>query len=269
MKLPATKIVCTIGPASDSPPVVAELIRHGMSVARFNFSHGKHETHARAIEVVREEARRQGRHVAILQDLQGPKIRLGRFGQGRVVLKKGADFTLTTGHVRGDETVCGVDYRGCPRDVRPGGPDPPQGRGRAALVRTVSGVTCGAVSSRGGGGDRQGVNLPDGKIAAFLDEEGPGRPEVRTRLGVDYVALSFVRSARRPGLVRAIRAAGKRVPVIAKLEKPQALRTSTGSCPRRFRDGRAGRPRGGDHARGRPPSPAADHHGRRSPPGST
>lgn len=231
MKLPATKIVCTIGPASDSPPVVAELIRHGMSVARFNFSHGKHETHARAIEVVREEAWRQGRHVAILQDLQGPKIRLGRFGQGRVVLKKGADFTLTTGHVRGDETICGVDYEGLPADVRPGDRILLKDGAVRLSVRTVSGrqVRC-RVEQGGEVADRQGVNLPDGKVSLpSLTRKDRDDLKFGLGLGVDYVALSFVRSAEDVrGLVRAIRAAGKRVPVIAKLEKPQALENLDG-----------------------------------------
>jgi pyruvate kinase len=226
MKLPATKIVCTIGPASDSPSVIGELIRHGMSVARFNFSHGKHETHARAIEAVREEARRQGRHVAILQDLQGPKIRLGRFGQGSVVLRRGADFTLTTGHVRGDETICGVDYAGLPGDVRPGDRILLKDGAVRLSVRSVSGknVRC-RVEQGGAVGDRQGVNLPDGKVSLpSLTRKDRDDLAFGRGLGGDYVALSFVRSAEDVrGLVRAIRAAGKRVPVIAKLEKPQAL----------------------------------------------
>ncbi len=226
MRLPATKIVCTIGPASESPSVIAGMIRHGMSVARFNFSHGAHEAHARSIGAVRAEARRQGRHVAILQDLQGPKIRLGRFREGRVVLERGADFTLTTGHVCGDGSVCGVDYDGLPKDVRPGDRILLRDGAVRLSVRSVSGrnVRC-RVEQGGEVGDRQGVNLPDGKVSLpSMTRKDRDDLAFGLSLGVDYVALSFVRSAEDVrGLVRAIRAAGKSVPVVAKLEKPQAL----------------------------------------------
>ena len=94
-----------------------ELIHAGVDLFRVNFSHGTHEEHARAIKLVRAEARKQGRHVAILQDLQGPKIRLGRFKGGGAVLQRGAEFTLTTGRVEGDATISGVDYEGLPADV--------------------------------------------------------------------------------------------------------------------------------------------------------
>ncbi|MBE0602429.1 MAG: pyruvate kinase [Deltaproteobacteria bacterium] len=231
MRLPATKIVCTIGPASESPSVIAELIRHGMSVARFNFSHGTHEWHARVIDAVRAEARRQGRHVAILQDLQGPKIRLGCFKGGKVVLQRGSDFTLTTGHVTGDESICGVDYAGLPADVRPGDRILLRDGAVRLAVRSVSGrnVRCRVVQG-GAVGDRQGVNLPDGKVSLpSMTRKDRKDLAFGLGLGVDYVALSFVRSAEDVRkLVRAIRAAGKKVPVIAKLEKPQALENLDG-----------------------------------------
>ena len=231
MRFPATKIVCTIGPASESPSVIADMIRQGMSVARFNFSHGKQEWHARAIAAVRAEARRQGRHVAILQDLQGPKIRLGRFKGGAVVLQRGADFTLTTGHVCGDASICGVDYAGLPGDVRPGDRILLKDGAVRLAVRSVSGrnVRC-RVEQGGSVGDRQGVNLPDGKVSLpSMTRKDRKDLAFGLDLGVDCVALSFVRSAKDVrGLVRAIRAAGKDVPVIAKLEKPQALENLDG-----------------------------------------
>ena len=231
MRLPATKIVCTIGPASDSPSVIADLVRHGMSVARFNFSHGKQETHARAIEAVRAEARRQGRHVAILQDLQGPKIRLGRFQGGGVVLRRGSIFTLTTGHVAGDESICGVDHEGLPADVHPGDRILLKDGAVRLSVQSVSGkrVRC-RVEQGGAVGDRQGVNLPDGKVSLpSMTRKDRKDLAFGMELGVDCVALSFVRSAEDVrGLVRAIRAAGKDIPVVAKLEKPQALENLDG-----------------------------------------
>lgn len=231
MRLPATKIVCTIGPASDSPSVIAGMIRQGMSVARFNFSHGKQEWHAQAVEIVRAEARKQGRHVAILQDLQGPKIRLGRFKEGSVVLWRGAEFTLTTGHVTGDGTICGVDYEGLPADVRRGDRILLKDGAVRLTVRLVSGrrILC-RVEQGGTVGDRQGVNLPDGKVSLpSMTRKDRRDLAFGLQLGVDFVALSFVRSAGDVReLLRAVRAAGKDVPVVAKLEKPQALENLEG-----------------------------------------
>ena len=226
MRLPATKIVCTIGPASASPSVIAALIRQGMSVARFNFSHGTHEGHARAIAAVREEARRQGRHVAILQDLQGPKIRLGRFAGGGAFLRRGAVFTLATGNVPGNGTIGGVDYPGFPDDVRPRDTILlNDGNVRLAVLEvSARRVRC-RVTQGGKVGDRSGVNLP-GREVSLPSLTRKDRKDLVFGLGldVDYVALSFVRSAEDVrGMVRAIRAAGKEVPVVAKLEKRQAL----------------------------------------------
>src|SRR3954470_10205221 len=95
-EMPRAKIVCTLGPASASPERIGELIDAGMSVARLNFSHGSHEDHARTLQIVRAEADRRGRAVAALLDLQGPKIRVGRFAEGQVTLKPGAEFTIST-----------------------------------------------------------------------------------------------------------------------------------------------------------------------------
>ncbi len=231
MRLPATKIVCTIGPASASSSVLADLVRRGMSVARFNFSHGTHDWHARAIAAVRAEARRQGRHVAVLQDLQGPKIRLGRFAGGGAVLPRGASFALTTGHVTGNRSICSVDYAGLPADVRPGDLILLNDGIVRLSVQAVSGrrVRC-RVLQGGGVGDRQGVNLPEREVSLpSLTRKDRNDLAFGLGLGVDYVALSFVRSAEDVrGLVRAIRTAGKDVPVIAKLEKRQALENLDG-----------------------------------------
>ena len=115
-----TKIVGTLGPASCTPEVIAALIRAGLDVARVNFSHGDHRDHASLIRIVREEARKQERAVGILQDLQGPKIRTGRFTDGKVELKEGNEFTITTRDVPGDVRVVSTTYKSLPRDVKPG-----------------------------------------------------------------------------------------------------------------------------------------------------
>jgi pyruvate kinase len=231
MRLPATKIVCTIGPASASPRVVAELIRRGMSVARLNFSHGTHEEHARIVSVVREEARRLGRHVAVLQDLQGPKIRLGRFRGGGAMLRRGRPFTLTTDDIVGSDAAARVDHAGFPMDVRPGDLVLLNDGAVRLSVRSIAGrqVRCSVVQG-GGVGDRQGVNLPGREVSLpSLTRKDRADLAFGLRLGVDYMALSFVRSAGDVrSLLRAIRSAGGKVPVIAKLEKRQALENLDG-----------------------------------------
>ena len=226
MRLPATKIVCTIGPASASPQVLSDLMRRGMSVARLNFSHGSHEEHERLIRAVRAEAARLGRHVAILQDLQGPKIRLGRFRGGRAVLPRGAEFTLTTEPVTGDASIGAVDYPGLPGDVRPG--DDILLCDGIVRLRVLSvgrrRVKC-RVTQGGAVADRRGVNLPGREVSLpSLTRKDREDLEFGLAHGVDFAALSFVRTADDVrGLVRKIRASGREVPVIAKLEKRQAL----------------------------------------------
>src|SRR5215510_2348560 len=101
--MPRAKIVCTLGPASSTPERIGELIDAGMSVARLNFSHGTHEDHAKTLANVRAEADRRGKAIAALLDLQGPKIRVGKFANGQVDLKPGAEFTITTEPCTGDE----------------------------------------------------------------------------------------------------------------------------------------------------------------------
>jgi len=115
-----TKIVCTIGPASDSPEMIERLIKAGMDVARLNFSHGTHEGHAEKIRIIRETADRLGRTVAILTDIAGPKIRVGEISRGSVELKKGRNFILTDLPVPGDEKEVSVTYQDLPKLVRRG-----------------------------------------------------------------------------------------------------------------------------------------------------
>ena len=226
MRLPAVKIVCTIGPATAGRDVLSSLIREGMSVARLNFSHGTHEWHGKVIARVRREAASLGRHVAIMQDLQGPKIRLGRFSGGKAVVGRGSAFTLTTRRVDGDSSVASVDHPGFPGDVS---------RGDAVLlndgivrlaVREVRGkdVLC-RVQEGGMLEDRKGVNIPGREVSlpSLTRKDGEDLAFGLSR-GVDFVALSFVRRAEDVrDLKGRIRRAGKEVPVIAKLEKAQAL----------------------------------------------
>jgi pyruvate kinase len=223
---PATRIVCTIGPSSRRPATIAALVAAGMSVARLNFSHGTHEEHARAAAAVRREARRAGRFVAVLQDLQGPKIRLGTFAGGKAALERGARFTLTTEPVSGNAAVASVSHRGLPGDVRPGDEIRINDGLVRLKVRSVKGSRVACTVLEGGEiGDRKGINLPGRDVSLpSMTRKDAADLAFGLSIGVDFVALSFVRTAADVlGLKRRIRAAGADTPVIAKLEKAQAV----------------------------------------------
>lgn len=220
------KIVCTLGPATSSPERVRELVDAGMDVARLNFSHGSHADHERAYLRVRRASDESGRGVGILADLQGPKIRLGRFAEGRVGLIQGATFTITTRDVAGDVSVCSTTYAGLPGDVKPGDPilvDDGRVRLEVTAVRgpdvETKVVVPGTVS------DNKGLNLPGVPVSVpALSEKDKEDLRFALHLTVDFVALSFVRSAADVEDVRAImKEEDVFLPVIAKIEKPQAV----------------------------------------------
>lgn len=222
-----TKIVATLGPATNTPERIAGLIRAGMDVARLNFSHGTHAEHAARIAMVRRAAAEAGRQVAILQDLQGPKIRTGALLAAQPVdLVAGQHFTITTDAILGDATRVSTTYRDLPHDVQPGD--------RILLsdglieLRVLS-YTEHSVSTEVIHGGRlkqhQGINLPGVRVSAPAATP-KDLEDLRFGLeqGVDYVALSFVRAASDILQVKAIiQAAGKTTPVIAKIERPEAL----------------------------------------------
>ena len=220
------KIVCTLGPASREPAFIGHLIDEGMNVARINFSHGDYEDHAATFAAVRRESEKRNRPVAILQDLQGPKIRVGRFTAGQIELEPGADFTITTREVPGDQDQVSTTYAGLPNDVKPGD-----------VLLLDDGLLCLEVVAVDGpdvqtrvqvGGtlkNNKGINLPGVKVSApALTEKDRRDLEFGLKLGVDFIALSFVRS---PDDVRqAVQLAtrgDKRIPIVAKIEKPEAV----------------------------------------------
>jgi pyruvate kinase len=221
------KIVCTLGPASREPTFIGHLIDEGMNVARINFSHGDPEDHKAVIAAVRSEAQKRGRAVAVLQDLQGPKIRVGRFVTGAAELEPGAEITLTTRDVPGTQDIVSTTYKGLPGDVKPGDvlllDD-----GLLSLEvieKTDTDVTT-RVLIGGTLKNNKGINLPGVKVSApALTDKDRRDLKIGLEVGVDFVALSFVRSPEDidEAIKLATRPDGRRTPIIAKIEKPEAI----------------------------------------------
>ncbi|MEU0253173.1 pyruvate kinase [Streptomyces sp. NPDC006184] len=226
------KIVCTLGPATDSYDQIKALVEAGMDVARFNLSHGTHAEHEERYQRVRKAADETGRSVGMLADLQGPKIRLGRFAEGPVLLERGDLFTVTVEDgVEGDRHRCGTTYAGLAADVAPG-----------ERILVDDGKVCLEVTAVDGpqvhtrvveGGvvsDHKGLNLP-GVAVSVPALSGKDEDDLRwaLRTGFDLIALSFVRSGRDAEDVHRIMAEeGRRLPLIAKIEKPQAVENLDG-----------------------------------------
>jgi pyruvate kinase len=221
------KIVCTIGPASDSEETIRDLMRLGMDVARLNFSHGTHAEHAARISRLRRAASDLNRTICILQDLQGPKIRTGLLEDGkRVLLKPGALLTITPRKIAGTAQLISTDFAGLAREVTPGA-RVLLSDGRIELkVRSIRGddVEC-EVLNGGLLGEQQGINLPGAALTIdALTAKDKADLEFGLKQSVDVVALSFIRSAEDIRTAKSLmRGFGKSVPIIAKLEKPQAI----------------------------------------------
>lgn len=217
------KIVATLGPASDNLETIEALIRAGMDVARLNFSHGDYADHERRLKLVREAAERVGKPVAILQDLQGPKIRTGKMRGGKVTLEPGAEVTITTEDVLGTSKLISTTYKQLPADVRVGDEILlADGRFKLVVTKKVkkTEVKC-KILVGGELTNNKGINLPGSKVSApSLTEKDAKDLEFGLSLGVDYVALSFVRTA---DDVREVKRLAGDTPVIAKIEKPQAV----------------------------------------------
>jgi len=220
------KIVCTLGPAVDTPEMIRRLVEAGMDVARLNMSHGNHDDHRRRYELVREASDATGHGVGIVADLQGPKIRLETFATGKARLIEGDEFVITTRDVEGDASICGTTYRGLPGDVAEGDPiliD--DGKLRLRVVKVEDDAVTTRVEVGGKVSDHKGLNLPGVSVSVpALSEKDVDDLRWALGMSVDFVALSFVRSAGDAEDVRRImREEGVILPVIAKIEKPQAI----------------------------------------------
>jgi pyruvate kinase len=223
-----TKIVATVGPASESDAVLDRLIAVGADIIRLNFSHGTHDSHAAMFARVRAAARRVGREVAILQDLGGPKIRTGRLEGGRpIVLEAGQPFTIATGDFVGGPSRVSTSFEGLARGVRTGDRLLLADGSIELRVEGTDGVEIRTTVVEGGPlGQHKGINAPGVELAATaMTPKDVDDLKFGLALGVDMVALSFVRSAadlRRARLLMTSASADE-VPLVAKLERPEAI----------------------------------------------
>ena len=220
------KIVCTLGPATDSPERIRQLVRAGMDVARLNMSHGPHADPEERYHRVREAADEAGRGVGVLVDLQGPKIRLGEFADGAVELRPGDRFTITTRDVDGVGSICSTTYSGIPGDVAEGDQILIDDGNVRLRVKKAGDTDVETVVEIGGKvSDHKGINLPGVAVSvpAMSDKDSEDL-RFALHLRADWLAMSFVRSAADVEDVRRVmKEEGVFLPVIAKIEKPQAL----------------------------------------------
>lgn len=225
-----TKIVCTIGPASSSPDVLEKIIKAGMNVARLNFSHGDYEEHRARIELIRKVSAKLGKNVGILQDLSGPKIRIGNIAGGSVEVRPGQTFTFTTHEVEGDTARVTLPYPELIPQIK---------RGQmiyvddAKLQFKVTQITDADIVTKvvigGELGSRKGFTIPGVSLnVPSVTDKDKRDLYFGLEQGVDWVASSFVRSASDVEPLRAVmQDAGRRVPVIAKIERPEAVKNIT------------------------------------------
>jgi pyruvate kinase len=221
-----TKIIATIGPSSGSSAVIARLIRAGMDAARLNFSHGDWNDHTRRVMLIRQEAEKAGKHIAIIQDLQGPKLRVGVMQNDAAPLKRGATVIVTTRNITGSSSLISVTYPRLTKDLKAGNTillD--DGRLELSVIKkSAAGLLCKIV--RGGVlKSHKGVNLPGAKLSLpSLSRKDKADLRFGIARGVDYIALSFVRTAKDISSTRLfLKAHGADIPIIAKIEKPEAV----------------------------------------------
>jgi pyruvate kinase len=228
------KIVATLGPACSDAAILEKILDLGVDVARFNFSHGQQEEHAQRLDRIRAASRHLGKAVAVLQDLQGPKIRTGPLQAGKegVRLESGAEIVITTeAEIAGDERMISTTYPHLAEDVRPGDRLLVDDGLLELRVLAADGKRVRAEVVEGGVlGEHKGINLPGVALRTeALSEKDKADLAFGIAHGVDYVALSFVRSAADIELCRGeMEKAGRVVPVIAKIEKPEALESIDG-----------------------------------------
>jgi pyruvate kinase len=220
------KIVATLGPSTDDIEVVKKLISSGLNVARLNMSHGDHQDHKRRLDLVRSASKELGKEIAILADLQGPKIRVGTFGNGPVSLINGQKFTITTDEYSGDKEKVSTTYKGLCQDVKKGDAlliddgkirlEALEIKGNDVITKVIEGGTI---------SNSKGINLPGVSVnVPALSQKDENDLVWALENGCDLIALSFVRNSKDIEDVHKIMdKSGRRIPVVAKIEKPQAV----------------------------------------------
>jgi len=221
-----TKIIATLGPASDSPDMIAKLIDAGVDLFRINMSHGDQDTHRKTVRRVRSAAKKVARHVAILMDLCGPKIRVGKFESGSIELKTGSTVVVTTRPVTGKPGLIPSQYKSLHKDVKPGERILLDDGNLALRVLEVNDteVTCKVVEG-GVLSNHKGMNLPNSKLStAALTAKDRADVKLAVECDVDFVALSFVRQACDvEQLARYLKRLGSHIPIISKIEHPDGV----------------------------------------------
>ncbi|MBF4573600.1 pyruvate kinase [Herbiconiux sp. VKM Ac-1786] len=220
------KIVATLGPATSTYETIRAIIDAGVDMARMNLSHGSYDVHESVYKNVRQAADDSGRAVAVLVDLQGPKIRLGKFENGPYDLAEGDIFKITIEDIIGNKEISSTTFKGLPQDVKPGDPlliD--DGKVTLRVLETDGTVVTTVVEVPGAVSNNKGINLPGVAVnVPAMSEKDIADLRWGLKLGADYIALSFVRDAADVVEVhRIMDEEGRRVPVIAKIEKPQAV----------------------------------------------
>ncbi|MBN8441136.1 MAG: pyruvate kinase [Thauera sp.] len=221
-----TKIVATLGPASSDPKVLERMVHAGIDVVRMNFSHGKPEDHVARAAAIREASALAGRPVGILADLQGPKIRVGKFADGRVTLQRDAEFILDSRCELGDAQRVGLDYKDLPKDVKPGDVlllD--DGRLKLGVTRVIGHEIHTVVKVGGELSNNKGINRQGGGLTApALTAKDMDDIKTAAQIGVDFVAVSFPKNAADMYMARQLmRAAGGDALLIAKIERTEAV----------------------------------------------
>ncbi len=220
------KIVCTLGPAVESVEKITELINAGMNMARLNLSHGRHEEHQKRVDLVRASAKKANKAVAILVDLQGPKIRLGKFSSGPHELSRGDTFTITTDDIPGTKDKVSTTYKGLPGDCKAGDVIMiDDGKVSVQVVQVKGNDVITKVIQPGMVSNNKGINLPGVAVSLpALSEKDIADLRWGLKAGADFIALSFVRNAADiKDIHKIMDEVGVKVPIIAKIEKPQAV----------------------------------------------
>ncbi len=222
-----TKIICTIGPSSESEEKLKELILAGMNVARFNFSHGSHEEHERKFLRVRRMRIGMNMPIATLLDTKGPEIRLRDFKDHSVILERGQKFTLTTKQVVGDATRAAISYKDLPKDVKAGTHILIDDGLIGLRVESVVGTEINCVVENGGKvSDKKGINVPDAELSMpFISEQDRSDVIFGCKMGFDFIACSFTRTAEDIREIRSILDEhNSKMQVIAKIESTQGVK---------------------------------------------